>query len=348
MTVEYRTENVTIPFEPLEKELIPLGAAKIEITLGEVRLDPLQFDRNNPRISYVLQSVNAPSPSQERILELLWEDPAVKDLKRSIAVNGGLIEAIITTAEGVIIEGNCRVACYRKLREENPGDERWEHVRARILPPGITREQLDILLGELHIAGKNEWSPFEQAAHLYKMNVKGYSEAWLAEAYRLSKTTISHKIRAYRLMTEKFLNKYSNPKNLTKWSYFEEFYKCCKPPASSPDGEELEEAFIKWVGEEKFSKGSEVRELPRVLGNPSARKVLDEVGFSAAWDVVKADNPELDSALFRAVARATDALENAPLSELNELRKGNKAKIQRLRALRAALDEVMRQANLEA
>jgi len=346
LTVEYRSENIGFPFEALEKEQIPLGATRIEIALGEVSLDDVQFDKNNPRIQYLLQSMGESAPSQERLLEVIWQDSQVKDLKRSIAVNGGVIEAIILSAEAVIIEGNCRVACYHKLRAEYSGDERWEKIRARILPPGITREQLDILLGELHIAGKNEWTPFEQAAHLYKMNVKGYSEAWLAEAYRQSKTTISHKIRAYKLMTEKYLQKYPDAKNLTKWSYFEEFYKKCKPAANTSDGEVLEDAFVEWMGKDRFTKGAQVRELPRILASPPATNLLSEKGFDTAWDFVKADNPELDSVLFRAIARASEALERAPLSEINELRRGNQAKITRLRMLRDALDAVMRQADV--
>lgn len=347
MTVEYTADDISLDFEPLDRERIPLGATRIDITLGEVPLESVRLDRSNPRIRYLLESRQEKDPSQEFLTEVLWENAQVKDLKRAISVNGGIIEAIILTSDGTVVEGNCRVVCYRKLAEEHPNDERWTKVRSRILPPGITREQLDVLLGELHIAGKNEWTPFEQAAHLYKMNTKGFSEAWLAEAYRQSKTSISHKIRAYRLMTEKYLHKYPDPKNLVKWSYFEEFYKRCKPPANTPEGEELEDRFVEWMGENRFSKGSEVRELPRVLENKQAVTALTKKGFGEAWNIVKADNPELDSPLFRAVSQATKALENAPLSEINELRGGNKTKASRLRALREALDEVIGQAGLK-
>ena len=101
------------------------------------------------------------------------------------------------------------------------------------------------------------------------------------------------------------------------------------------------------MGKDRFTKGAEVRELPRILANESAVMTLAKKGFGAAWEIVKSDNPELDSALFRAVSNATKALENAALSEINELKKGNKKKVQRIRALRAALDEVMRQANIK-
>ncbi len=56
--------------------------------------------------------------------------------------------------------------------QEFPNDERWKKVRVRILAPEIDRQTANIILGELHIAGKVEWSPFEQAAHLYEMNAR--------------------------------------------------------------------------------------------------------------------------------------------------------------------------------
>src|SRR5437879_9341826 len=113
----------TFTFQPLEKEIIPLGANKYEISMAEVDLDQVQLDPNNPRIQYLLQSQSETSPSQEKLLELLWESAPVKDLKRSIAANGGIVEAVILTADGVVIEGNCRVVCYHKLRDDNPDDE---------------------------------------------------------------------------------------------------------------------------------------------------------------------------------------------------------------------------------
>jgi len=108
----------------------------------------------------------------------------------------------------------------------------------------------------LRSTGKNDWRPFEQAAHLYRMWEKGgYSEARLAEFFRQSKTSISAKIRAYRLMAEKYVPEYKDANVMGKWSYFEEFYKNCKPKANDPDGIELENKFVDWVGTGKFSRG---------------------------------------------------------------------------------------------
>jgi len=327
-----------IPFEPLEKEVIPLAGVRVEISLVNIPIEHIRLDKTNPRLAYKLEAMGITNPSQEQLGELLWEDNDVKDLKRSIQVNGGLIEAIIVQADGVAVEGNCRTVCYRKLCEEFPEDENWKHIRARMLPTGIGRDQLEILLGELHIAGKNEWTPFEQAAHLYKMNKRGFSEQRLAEFYRLSKSTVSSKLRAYKLMVEKYLPKYKDAALLQKWSYFEEFYKKLKPKADTPEGAKLEDDFVRWMGEGKFNKGMDIRNLPRILEDPEALDLFEREGFDAAWTRIRVDSPELESSLFKAIVAATWALRTAPLNELLDVGDGNKAKVAKLNELRAALD----------
>jgi hypothetical protein len=175
--------------------------------LATVPIDALKLDTANPRIQFQLEATNVTNPTEKELRDILWEMKTTKDLKRSIQSNKGLIEAIIVSGEdGTVYEGNCRLTSFFKLREETKGeDPKWTHIRARVLPPEVNREKIDMLLGELHIAGKNEWSPFEQAAHLFDMNEKGYSEKALAEQYRMSKSYISSKIRAYKLMKLTFV-----------------------------------------------------------------------------------------------------------------------------------------------
>ena len=337
--------DASIPYEPLEREVIPLAGVRIEIALVNIPIEYLKLDRTNPRIAYRLSASGKSNPSQEELAEMLWNDPEVKDLKRSIQVNGGLIEAITVQADGTVVEGNCRTVCYWKLKEEFPADEIWTHIRARMLPIGIGRDQLEILLGELHIAGKNEWTPFEQASHLYKMHQRGFSDQRLAEMYRQSKSSISFKLRAYTLMAEKYLPKYKDPDLLKKWSYFEEFYKRCKPKAGTPEGIQLEEDFIRWMGENKFSRGEEVRILPQILSDPSAVQIFEKYGFQDAWEHVKGASPELESNLFKAIAKATKALRHAPLNEIIDVGHGNKAKISKLKELKEALNDFLSQAH---
>src|SRR5262245_27250559 len=170
----FRAKHIGIPFQKLENEVIPLGTKQIEVVLAEVPIGALKLDPTNPRIQYLLESKGlGQNVEQEKLRELLWDNPEVKKLKRSIQQNGGLIEPIIVSGkDGTVPEGNCRLTGYLMLHTEFPDDERWTKIRARIVPPEVTRNTLDELLGELHIAGKNEWTPFEQAAHLFRMSEK--------------------------------------------------------------------------------------------------------------------------------------------------------------------------------
>src|SRR5262249_5425555 len=154
--------------------------------MAEVPIRSLRLDPRNPRIQFELEARGeGTNPAQEVLKNLLWESPETKKLKRSIEENGGLLEAIIISGkDGTVIEGNRRLDCYFMLLEETGDEETWGKIRARILPPEVTRSTIDELLGELHIAGKNEWTPFEQANHLSKMVDKGFDQGDLAKAYR--------------------------------------------------------------------------------------------------------------------------------------------------------------------
>ena len=355
-----KAENIALNHERLDNEIIPLGATRIEVVLGEVPLDQLKLDPTNPRLQFKLAAQGVTNPTEEQLREMLWETSDVKALKRSIEANGGLIEAIIVSGkDGTVFEGNCRLTSLSKLREETKGaDSRWTHARARILPPEVTRDTVDVLLGELHIAGKNEWSPFEQAAHLYKMNtVKGYTEEVLAEMYRMSKSYISAKIRAYRLMDQTLVPTARQRKHEVKdlsglWSWFEEFYKSAKPslpgkedPDRVYDGRDLELKFCEWVLDGKFPQAAEVRMLRDVLDDGKAMKFLEDQGgnIHKAFSYVAGRKPSLMSKFWKQLEATTAMLQAMPLEEIEALRDGDVAKLNDFEALVKAIDRVKRE-----
>ncbi len=356
--VLFEAKGITLKHRRLEREIIPLGATKIEVELGEVELDQLRLDPTNPRLAFKIHAKDLKTPSQKQLEELLWEDPNVTALKRSISSTGGLIEAIIVQDDGTVLEGNCRLTCVRRLNEDAKGkDPRWTSIRARILPPGVDRRVIDVLLGELHIAGKNEWTPFEQAAHLYGMTEKGYKEVDLAGMYRQSKSYINAKIRAYRLMKEMFVplaqdgdHDIKNPDRY--WSWFEEFYKVCKPsapgkpenPARMYDGRELEEKFCEWVADRKVPRAEQTRSLARILDNKDAMKIFEKTGIDKAFEFVAEKDPTVASKLWKQLQTTTDLLVGMPLADLEALRDGDAAKVRIFEDLVKAIDRVKKEA----
>jgi hypothetical protein len=351
---------INIKHKRLENEIIPLGPTRVEVVLAEIDLDDLKLDPTNPRITFKLKSAGVTATADEKQLEeLLWEDPDVKALKRAIEANGGLIEAIIVSGkDGTVLEGNCRLTSLRKLRAETESkDPRWLTVRARVLPASVDRNTVDALLGELHIAGKNEWTPFEQAAHLYRMNnQKGYSEETLAQMYRQSKGYVSAKIRAYRLMSEVLVpmaQKHQKGKHMDdlarRWSWFEEFYKKCKPNAAKEnedrvyDGKELEEKFCGWVLDGKLPQAADVRKLGDILDHKDAIKAFEKDGIDKAFGILATERPELSSKLWKQVHTAATYLQKMGLDEINELRGGDTRKRQVFNDLVKAVEHVKKE-----
>lgn len=353
----FRAKNIGIPFSKLENEVIPLGLKQIEVILAEVPITSLKLDPTNPRIRYELEATGKGSKATpEELRNILWKSPEVKKLKRSIEQYQGLIEAIIISGkDGTVLEGNCRLTCYLQLAEEDP--EKWGKIRARILPPEVTRETVDDLLGQLHIAGKNEWSPFEQAAHFAKLAEKAVHQEDMAQAYRVSKTYVNAKLRAYNLMNE-YLDMVRESgkevKQITeKWSWFEEFYKKCKPGKEFPNrvynGRDLEVKFCEWMLNDQLPQAADVRRLYDCLEDKKAIAILDRGGgIDKAHNQAAATKPELKSKLWKQIEDITEVLNNTPMSEIDALRTGDDAKAEKLTNLLQALRHVMHEAKLKS
>jgi hypothetical protein len=229
----------------------------------------------------------------------------------------------------------------------------WKNIRARILPPDVTRESIDALLGELHITGKNKWSPFEQAFHLYKMQKKGYTHDQLLARFRMSRGYLNAKVRAYKLLVESYVPMAQKAKKEVgdlsrKWSWFEEFYKKCKPsPAGKEnpdrvyDGPALEQKFCQWVLNDQLPRAEDVRKLYHCLEDKKAIAVLDKgSNIDKAHVVAAATRPELVSKLWKSIEEVTDRLNNIPLSELDALRAGDASRAEKFNALLEALQRV--------
>jgi len=302
----------------------------VELSIGDVHLNPM-----NQRVQFLI-SLLGHTPSEDEIAEQLWALSDVKQLYRSVKQNGGLLERIIVCSDGAIIEGNCRTVVYRKLYH-NEGDERWANIPARVLPEDINDKEIAYLLGELHVAGKNEWTAFEQAAYIYRMNNEfGYTVADLAELLRMGKAKVNQRLWAYVLMNDRFLSDSRNPTDILKYSYFEEFYKAFRTKdAATP----WEGRFPGWVKDGKLDHGAQVRNLPQIVNDPEVLKALEDSGYEDAILMLSRERPELTSRLFRLIDRTIEELAEAPAGEIRALKSGDRARLKKLQDLHKALKE---------
>jgi len=318
---------------PLVIDEITLDGKRVQVRSVDLPLDHVTLDPRNPRIANTASiSISEQGEALQKKLEaLLWEDDDVHDLYRQVLINQGLVERIIVRQDGSVVEGNCRTVVYRKLREKQPTQPRWKNIPARILPPDIADRDVAILLGEMHVAGKNTWTPFEKAGHVYRMhNDFALVQDEIAVRLRMSKSKVNQLIRAFDMMKNKYLPKYPGPASSRKFSYFEELFK--KPPlrewVSTTRG--AEDMFVKWVGTGKLDQGIQVRDLPSILEDEEALKVLTSDGFAAAQRLLAEDNPAITSKLFRRMVEMTESLRKAQLDDIQRVRKSGNTRARKI------------------
>jgi hypothetical protein len=301
---------------------ITLDGRKISVRNEEVAVERLRLDPRNPRIANtVALRLDVPDQFERTIEDLLWSDPEVHDLYRQVLVNQGLIERIIVKPDYTVVEGNCRLVVYRKLRQNQPREPRWLKVPSRVLPGDISEREVALLLAQLHVQGKNKWSPFEKAGHVFRLH-KDFvlTQDEIAVRLRMSKSRVNQMIRAFEAMRNVYLVRYSDPASVHKFSYFEELFKKPDLREWATGSAENIRRFAGWVGDAKLSQGMQVRDLPTILGNSEALAVFEKGGYFEARKVLEKDDPRLSSPLFKKMAEMTEALLDARLDDINRAR----------------------------
>jgi len=182
----------------VEVDEITLDGKSVRVRNVDLPLDRVSLDPSNPRIAntFAIGPTKDVASLQKKLENLLWEDDDVRDLYRQVQINKGLIERIIVREDGTVVEGNCRTVVYRKLSEKEPTVSLWKAIPARVLPEDIRDREIAILLGEMHVAGKNTWTPFEKAGHVYRLHKNfALTQDEIAQRLRMSKSKVNQLIR---------------------------------------------------------------------------------------------------------------------------------------------------------
>ena len=227
----------------------------IEYPIFEVELDQknLKFYKDNPRI-YSVINIDGTEPTQKEIEEKMCELEHVRDLKSSIIEFGGLAEPIyVRDVTFDVIEGNSRLAAYRLLNKQYL-DGRWSKIRCNVLPQDIPESAIRALLGTLHLVGRTDWSPFEQAGYLYRIKTKeNVTDEQLAKELGLNKGDVSSSIKVFTMMQE------MNDVASEHWSYYAEYCKSQSISKKRKDFPELDKAFSEHVKGNRIKQAMDVR-----------------------------------------------------------------------------------------
>lgn len=324
------------------QQYLRLQGKDIPYTRTSVQVDQCDLDADNPRIQFLIGQ-RGKSISQKELDALIWEKDAVKALGQSIFQNGGVYDAVIVQRNGngkyVVREGNCRTVASRHLLEQHPGDVRFMTMPAMVFDVDLTEEALAVLLADMHVAGKIRWDAYEQAKHVHDLyTIYGKTFDWLSDHLRLSKSKITELLSAYRATNEFLL---ANPGvGVKKFSLFHEVMKKKDLRQEFNDSLEFKQQVHKWISEGRLTDSKQVRDLPLILENPEATRVLNDDGFEDAQKVLIRHDPSLASDLFLSVKTATEKLKKAPANDIQDLKSGDAQKVIMLRNLHRAIEDL--------
>src|SRR6266446_6710408 len=323
-------------------DYLTIQGKNIPYSRTSVPTEECELDPSNPRIQFLIGQ-RAGSVSENERDELIWEKDPVKALAQSILQNGGVYEPIIVQRNGKkfrVREGNCRAVASRHLIEQYPKDSRFTTMPAMVFDVELSEEDLAILLADMHVAGKIRWDAYEQAKHVSDLfNIYGKTYEWLSSHLRLSKSKIKELLLAHQATTE-FLKLHPDPSNVRKFSFFHEVMRKGELRDSFTMDMQFKQKFHRWLAEGRISDSKQVRDLPAILANAEATKVLDAKGYAQAMNVLMRQDPSLESDVFYAVKNATEKLKEAPASDIQDLKEGNAQKLIMLRNLHRAIEDL--------
>lgn len=279
------------------EDYIDISGTRINVRIEELPVSQLKFYEENPRVYTILRS-NGGTPSQDEIEEHMLSMEHVKTLRQSIKEVGLIDPLIVRDGDFVVLEGNSRLAAYRKLVKENP--IKWGKVKCKILPKDIEQSTVLTILGQYHIVGRKDWSPFEQAGFLVRgLEATKVKIEEFAKSLGLSTANAKKCVEVYEYMKEQ------NDLNPARWSYYEEFLKNRAIKNIVKEQPELEEKVVEDIKAGKIHEASDIRKLGDIAKSKSksGKKALSQykegkITLEKAYEHVK-ETGALDEDLLR-------------------------------------------------
>lgn len=280
-----------------KKEMKLLGET-ISISSDYIDIYDLKFLKDNPRVYACTHGElgfheKMEEEQQEIIFRKLLQEPSVKNLIPEVIQHGGLIEPILIRHDTKeVIEGNSRLAVYRKLDQRKEKGE-WGLIPCNIVS-NLTDDQQAAFLNQIHVKGKTQWSAYEKANFAFVRKERGWPVSKIAELFGESESTIRDRVRTIEDM--------KNNED-TQRSHFS-YYKVLRGPKIAPEirkrSDLRDRVFedIKNLGsdeEDNNFKAQELREkMPAITAKPKVlRKYIDRtVDLDEAYQSAKISHVE--------------------------------------------------------
>ena len=274
---------------------LPLKGEQVPVRYGVMPHGDLRFYTDNPRI-YTRVGRSASIPSQEDIQATLLGMDHVNGLIQAIRAHGGLIDRVLVRDDDfVVLEGNSRLAAYRKLASLDP--VKWGMMRVTLLPADIRDDLVFALLGQYHLVGKKDWQPYEQAGYYYRRHMDhGVQINTIASEMAISPQKVRRLIETYDFMVV------HNESSIDRWSYYEEYLKNAAIKQARRDNPTMDEVVVRKIRSGEIPRAIEIRDNLSVIAKAGGRalnKFLREEGSFDEAVKITADRSDWSERLSR-------------------------------------------------
>lgn len=299
-------------------------------------IQDLQFLPKNPRVYAAIRQMTdfdslTPAEKQVRIYKRLLEEPSVKNLIPEIKRDGGLQEPIIVRMDGrQVIEGNSRLAVYRKLWDETQ-DDQWARIRCLVVTE-LTDDQQTRLLAQTHLLGKTDWSPYAKALFCFRwVKEEKKNIADLVKLSVLTTRTIKKNVKVIQLMKD------NNEDKQSRFSYYNVLVTNRKISSEIQTNPVLKETLVRDIKSEKFTAQEMRDRVPKVIQKPKILRkyARGDVTLEDAYDRAKISNTQQR---LRKVRDTLDDIEKGDIDSLEHNEIGAVSQI--LRQIRRNLKRV--------
>lgn len=278
-------------------------------------IEKLHFLPDNPRVYAAIREMTdfedlTPEEKQVRIYERLLQEPSVKNLIPEIKRDGGIQDPVIVRMDGrQVIEGNSRLAVYRKLWDDTR-DDQWARIRCLVVTER-TDDQQTRLLAQTHLHGKTDWSPYARALFCFRWVEEDRKDILtLAAISGLTAAEIKKNVKVIQLMEE------NNDDKLSNFSYYNDVLVRNRVISSKiKERPALRDKLLAEIKAEQFTAqemrkwASAVIAKPRILG----KYEKGDVTLDDAYDRAKISGTQ------KRLKRVRDTLDDVRKSQINGL-----------------------------
>ena len=204
--------------------------------------------------------------------------------------------------------------------KKNPQDDRWTQIRCLVVTT-LTDEQQTRLLGQAHLEGRTEWSPYAKALFCFRWVVEDERDiATLTQVCRFTANEIRKNVKVIELMQE------NDDKILSNFSYYDVLVRNRAISSAIEDSPLLRQALLTQIKTEDFTAQEMRGYLPVIIDKPRILKKYEkgEVTLYDAFERAKISGAE------QQLKKVRDGLDDIRLEDIEPLERDALGAVQQL------------------